>query len=89
MKILAVCGMGLGSSLLLRMQVEAALKELGIQGARVEVADVSTAKGMASDLIITSPQFEERLRGGVPVVAIKNYVDKQEIRIKLAEALNR
>lgn len=90
MKILAVCGMGLGSSLLLRMQIEAALKELGITGAKVEVADVSTAKGMPADLIVTSPQFADRLQGSrIPVIAIKNYVDKQEMRAKLTEALNR
>ncbi|MFZ5813952.1 MAG: PTS sugar transporter subunit IIB [Bacillota bacterium] len=87
MKILAVCGMGLGSSLMLRMQIEAALKELGVTNFKVEVTDVSTAKGMAADLIVTSPQFVDRLQGGPPVVAIKNYVDKQEMRSKLTEAL--
>lgn len=87
-KILAVCGMGLGSSLLLRMQVEAALKELGVQGVTVEVADIGTAKGTPADLIVTSPQFAEMLQSGkVPVVAISNYVDKQEIRRKMAAAL--
>ncbi|HVH31853.1 MAG TPA: PTS ascorbate transporter subunit IIB, partial [bacterium] len=37
MKILAVCGMGLGSGLLLRMQAEKALRQLGVE-ADLEVA---------------------------------------------------
>lgn len=88
MRILAVCGMGLGSSLLLKMQVEAALKELNRPATSVEVVDISSAKGMPADLIVTSAQFAEMLRGGsVPVVSITNYVDKQEMRQKLAAAL--
>ena len=44
MKILAVCGMGLGSALLLRMLVEKAVKKLNLD-AQVTVADISTARG--------------------------------------------
>jgi len=87
MKILAVCGMGLGSSLLLRMQIEGALKELGVTGATVEVADISTAKAVPADVIVTSPQFAPMLTGRVPVVTIQNYVNKQEMRQKMAAVL--
>lgn len=89
MQILAVCGMGLGSSLLLKIQLEGALRELGLS-ATIEVADIGTAKAMPADLIVTSPQFAEMLRsGGIPVVAIQNYVDKQEVREKLKAALGK
>ena len=88
MRILAVCGMGLGSSLLLKMQVESALRELGVRVDSLEVADIATAKAISADLIVTSPQFAEMLKsGGASVVAVSNYVDKQEIRQKLAAAL--
>lgn len=86
MKILAVCGMGLGSSLLLRMQIEAALKELGVTDFSVEVADISTAKAIDADLIVTSPQFAPMLTGKVPVITIINYVNKQEMRQKMGAA---
>ena len=65
MKILAVCGMGLGTGLLLRMQAEKALRELGIQ-ADVEVADIGTARALASsaDLILTSEELAAAARQG-------------------------
>jgi len=89
MKILAVCGMGLGSSLMLRMQVESALKELGVTGVSVEVADVGTAGGAGADIIFTSPQLASMLKNSAAkVVAIQNYVDKKEVLEKVKEALN-
>ena len=45
MKILAVCGMGLGTSLILRMNAEKALKQLGIE-ADVEVSDMGSARAL-------------------------------------------
>ncbi len=46
-KIAAVCGMGLGSGLLVRMGVERALKKAGYKENlfSVETTDISTAKG--------------------------------------------
>ncbi|MBP2018695.1 PTS system ascorbate-specific IIB component [Symbiobacterium terraclitae] len=88
MKILAVCGMGLGSSLMLRMQVEGALKELGIAGVSVEVADIATAGAAGADVIVTSPQFAPMLSNGpAKVVAIRNYMDKEEVKEKVRTAL--
>jgi len=89
MKILAVCGMGLGSSLMLRMQVESALKDLGVTGVTVEVADIGTAGGAGADIIVTSPQFAPLLsNSSAKVVAIQNYMDKKEVTEKVKTALN-
>ncbi|SMB94493.1 PTS system, ascorbate-specific IIB component [Thermanaeromonas toyohensis ToBE] len=87
MKILAVCGMGLGSSLILRLGIEGALRDLGIEG-EVEVADIGTAKSVPCDLIVTSEQLAELLTAtGKPIVVIHNYLDKEEMREKLEAAL--
>lgn len=91
MKILAVCGMGLGSGLILRMQAEKALKELGIQ-ADVEVADIGTARALAStaDLIITSEELAQQLVGVKPrIVTIQNFIDLREMVTKLGGAIDR
>lgn len=88
-KILAVCGMGLGSGLLLRMQAEKALKELGIQ-ADVEVADIGTARALAStaDLIVTSEELAQQLGQVKPrVVTITNFIDTREMVMRLKEAI--
>ncbi len=89
MKILAVCGMGLGTGLLLRMQAEKALKELGIT-ADLEVADIGTARALAStaDLILTSEELAQQLRGVKPrIVTIKSFIDLREMVEKLGAAL--
>jgi len=90
-KILAVCGMGLGTGLILRMQAEKALKELGIQ-ADVEVADIGTARALAStaDLILTSEELAQQLVGVKPrIVTIKNFIDLREMVTKLGGAIDR
>lgn len=91
MKILAVCGMGLGSGLILRMQAEKALRELGVQ-ADLEVADIGTARALAStaDIILTSEELAKQLGAVKPrVVTIQNFIDLREMVTKLGEAIGR
>jgi PTS system ascorbate-specific IIB component len=90
-KILAVCGMGLGSGLLLRMQAEKALRQLGVQ-ADLEVADIGTARASAqtADIIITSEELAQQLGAVKPrVVTISNFIDLGEMVTKLGAALGR
>ena len=92
MKILTVCGMGLGTGLLLRMNTEAALAKLGVDDASVEVADIGSARGMGAtaDIVLTSSELAEQL-GPVKgkLVTVTNFFDKGEIERKLSEALGR
>lgn len=91
MKILAVCGMGLGSGLLLRMQAEKALKELGVK-ADLEVADIGTARALAptADVIITSEELAQQLGAVKPkVVTISNFIDLREMVTKLELVVGR
>jgi PTS system ascorbate-specific IIB component len=88
-KILAVCGMGLGTGLLLRMQAEKALRELGID-ADLEVADIGTARALASsaDLILTSEELAAQLGQVKPkIVTIDNFIDLREMVNKLRAAM--
>ena len=89
MKILAVCGMGLGTGLLLRMQAEKALREIGVE-ADVEVADIGTARALASsaDLILTSEELAAQLGQVKPrIVTISNFIDLREMVTKLRAAM--
>jgi PTS system ascorbate-specific IIB component len=88
-KILAVCGMGLGSGLLLRMQAEKALKQLGVE-AELEVADIGSARAQAQtvDLVLTSAELAQQLgEMRARVVTITNFVSLDEMVTKLGEAL--
>jgi PTS system ascorbate-specific IIB component len=90
MKILAVCGMGIGTSMLLKMQVDKVIKTLGLT-ADVELADISTARGLAmnADLIITSNELADRI-GDVkaPIVSVSNFMDLEGITKGIRTALN-
>ncbi|HEX5038892.1 MAG TPA: PTS sugar transporter subunit IIB [Candidatus Limnocylindria bacterium] len=90
MRILAVCGMGLGSALVLRMQAEKALKELGLE-AELEVTDIGTARAIApkADLILTSEELAPQLGAVKPkVVTISNFIDLREMVTKLKAAID-
>ena len=88
MKILAVCGMGFGSSMVLRMTIEGVLKDAGIE-ATVATSDIGSAKSESADVIVTSAEFSDLLSDvGIPVVTVKNYVDRDEMKEKLLPVLN-
>lgn len=87
MKIICVCGLGQGSSLILRMSVESVLKKLGIE-ADVEHMDVSSAAAMDADYIITSSELAQTLEGAKSkVVVVNNYFDQNEIKEALEDVL--
>ncbi|MGB9794210.1 PTS sugar transporter subunit IIB [Caldisericum exile] len=87
LKILAVCGMGLGSGLVLKMTLEKAIKEMGVN-ASVEVADVASATSMDVDLVVTSFEFAKSFtQKGIKVITIKNYTDVNEMKEKLQDIL--
>ncbi|MBG6058045.1 PTS system ascorbate-specific IIB component [Cryobacterium sp. MP_M5] len=89
MKIIAVCGMGIGTSVLLKMNAEKVLAKLGID-ADVEAADMGVARGAAqtAEIVLTSQELAEEL-GDVPaeVIVINNFFDLEEITEKLTAAV--
>lgn len=89
MKILAVCGFGVGSSMVLKMTVEKVARQLNID-AEVENTDLSTAKAMAADLYFTSEELKDELKNSVsaPVLAIKKYMDAEEVKAQFENYLN-
>ncbi|MCY0867660.1 MAG: PTS sugar transporter subunit IIB [Desulfurococcus sp.] len=87
LKVLTVCGVGQGSSLIMRMFVEDVLRELKIP-AKVEHSELVSAKSSDADVIVASVLHVSELKGsGKIVVGLKNLVDKKEIREKLLQAL--
>lgn len=89
MKIVTVCGMGIGTSVLLKMNTEKVLRQMGID-ADVEAADIGVAAGMArtAQIVLTSADLAEEI-GDVPakIIVINNFTSTDEISQKLAEAI--
>ena len=86
MKIICVCGLGMGSSLILKMTVEKALSELGIS-ADVEHSASGTIQGLNPDIIVASEDFRDELAGKSNVVYVKNVVKVQETKDALSAYL--
>ncbi|BDG59604.1 PTS sugar transporter subunit IIB [Caldinitratiruptor microaerophilus] len=87
MKILAVCGLGQGTSLILRMNIEDVLRELGVD-AEVDHMDVSAAAAEKADMIVASPQLAPLLAGHkAKVVVVNSYLNKAEIKKAIQENL--
>lgn len=81
-KLCAVCGMGLGSGLLVKMGIERVLEKHGYgrNDFRVEVADISTARSMMPDIFVTTSEFAKSLREvSAEVITVKNLFDEKEI----------
>lgn len=83
LRIATVCGVGMGSSLLLKMNVQDVCRELGIE-AEVEHMDVTQAKGARVDVVVASASLAEALDDlGKPVLPVRNLMNKAEIRAQL------
>lgn len=87
LSILVCCGSGLGSSLMISMNVDEVVREMGIQ-AQVKHSDLASARGSKADVLIGTLDITPRLEGLAPyVIALKTIFDKQEIRDKLGPVL--
>lgn len=88
MKIMTVCGFGVGTSLLLKMTVDSILEEEGING-EVEASDMTSACGNSADLILTSKEIGKEIEGQVSgkLVYISNFMDKEEVKEKILKAI--
>lgn len=83
MRIVTVCGMGFGTSLMLLMDVQAIAKKHGydVDG---EAVDLGSAKGKACDFMVASSEIASELNDeSVEVVSINNLLDKEEIEQKV------
>lgn len=89
MKIFAVCGAGIGTSVLLKANADRVLITLGIEA---EVKAVSVAEAMAADspaqLVLVTPELVDQLSEiRSEVVPINNIFDLAELSEKLETAL--
>jgi PTS system ascorbate-specific IIB component len=88
-KIVTICGAGIGSSAILKVNAERVLARLGIT-ADVVAADLESLATVAADaqVILTSPEFVEAIgKTFADVVIIQNYFDTTELTEKLQRSL--
>jgi PTS system ascorbate-specific IIB component len=89
MKVVAICGAGVGTSAILKVNAERALERLDIE-ADVTASDVGSLAITAADaqVILTSPELVDKIgKTNADIVIVENYFDVDELERKLEEAL--
>ncbi len=92
-KIGVCCTFGAGSSLMLKMNLDSVFKRMGVN-AEVEVFDISSIKGMASELdaVFTSAALSQEVQSSVDgtnaiVIPVINYFDLDGLEVLAKENL--
>lgn len=82
-KVLAACGNGMGSSMVIKMKVENALRKLNQRDFTVNSCSVGEAKGLAVgyDIVIASLHLIQELEGRTngKLIGLDNLMDDKEI----------
>ncbi|MGB9812890.1 MAG: PTS sugar transporter subunit IIB [Thermovenabulum sp.] len=87
-KIVTACGVGMGSSLILKMMIEDVLKAEGIS-AQVENIDIGSIKSANADMVVVQSFHEDKVKDAAKVVVnIDNFLDKENLRKKVLEGIN-
>ncbi len=89
LKVHTVCINGMGSSLILKMTVEKAFKELGV-AADVKHIDAGQFKSCHPDVCITTPSLAKTIgeREGMILITTTNFTDVKILKEKISKALN-
>ncbi len=87
MKIMTACGVGLGSSFLIEMNIRTILDTLGISGATVEHTDMSQIYPNCADVIVVASDVAMGLSRIPDMVVLNNILDKKELEEKIVAAL--
>ena len=86
---MCACGSGLGTSLLVEMNIQDILKSMGIEDVEVFHSTTSDVHSGAADLFVVSRDLVDFVKGVDPeeVVVLKSIVDKGELEEKLRAKL--
>lgn len=86
--IATVCGMGLGTSMMLAMQVRQLMKDEGID-ARVNPVDLGSFKAQPADIVVTTTAMGNQVAGTTAkVVLIDNLIDRKHVKTRVMEAVD-
>lgn len=86
LKVVTVCGNGIGSSLMLKMKVEELAKDNGIE-IEAESIDSNAAIGKDADLFITVKEFADIFTKDQKVVFTRSYMNKKKIKEDVLQTL--
>ncbi|MGR7464321.1 PTS sugar transporter subunit IIB [Klebsiella aerogenes] len=88
MKIVCVCGMGLGSSVIAKMNIEQVLKKMDFS-ATVDTCDLGSVRSVHADLYVTTRELAVSMPAEVQskTIVLTNFVRKVEIESSIGDYL--
>ncbi|MFC0270503.1 PTS sugar transporter subunit IIB [Metabacillus herbersteinensis] len=87
MKILAVCGSGLGTSFMVEMNIQQILGELGVQDVEVSHSDLSSATPGDADVFFLAKDIAEGGSHLGEVIILDSIIDMDELREKVTAVM--
>lgn len=89
MKILVICGSGVGSSLMVSMNIKTILKDLNVRGVEVNNTDLASASPSSADVVVIGRDLSNSLSGygAVEVIVLNSIIDKKELADKITASL--
>ena len=86
--IMCCCGQGLGSSMIVGMNVEKALKNLGIKGVSVEHTALCEVNENSADLFVVGADLAPQMTTYKHKIILQQLMDMKELETKLKEAFD-
>ena len=87
-EIATVCGMGLGSSMMLANQIRNLVEEDPNVQAKVQPVDLGSFKSQPSDIVVTTSGMAKNVQDSPSIVVlIDNLIDKNEVKTKVWAAI--
>lgn len=86
-KIMCCCGQGLGSSMIIHMNVEKVLKKLGKTGVEVSHSSLTEVTPDSADLFVVGGDLEAFTNQFSKIILLENIVSLSELEEKLKEVL--
>ena len=87
-KIVTVCSMGLGTSILAKMAIENVIKDTDFN-VSIDCADIGSAAGYDADVYVTTKELFKAFNPpeGAKVVIVTNFLDEEEMKKNLLPVL--
>lgn len=85
--IMCCCGSGLGSSMMVAMNCEKALKNLGVKGVSVDHTTVSEVNPQIADLIVVGKDLGPLFKSYPSVIVLDEILNLKELTDKLQAKL--
>ena len=84
--IMSCCGSGLGSSMMVQMNIEKALKNMGISGVTAGHTSLSEISPKSADLFVVGKDIYPQLKDYPRVICLQKIMSMKELTEKLEQA---